>query len=313
MRYKILFIILLLPMIFLAQDKKIYLDSLNFETVAGKHKYYRIIKDYYSDTPKKIYRVVEYYNSDKIRMTGTSTFKDNLAEIGQFVYYHENGNKKASAYFVDNTENGNYFEWYENGNPKIEGVYIPDETQKYKSKLQVKEYWDSNNMLKATGGNGDYEEITDEESHFGKIKDGFKDGVWTGNNKKIKYSYTETYANNALLSGVSIDSNKVERTYKMVEIPAEPKGGIEEFYRYIGRNFQVPPVEGLKGKIYTKFEIDLNGNLINPKVIRDIGHGTNIEILRVLRAYNQKWSPKEIRGIKIVSTYSFPINIQSSY
>jgi hypothetical protein len=246
-------------------------------------------------------------------MTGTSTSKDYLEKIGQFIYYYENGNKKSSQYYVDYTAEGNYFEWYENGNPKIEGVYIPDLDKKYKSNLQINEYWDINNVLKATGGNGDYEEIMEDETHYGKIKDGFKDGVWTGSNKKIKYSYTETYSNKTLVSGVSIDSNKVEHNYKIVETLAEPNGGIDGFYRYIGKNFLLPQIEGLSGKILTSFEIDVNGNIRNPKVIRSIGYGTDIESLRVFRAYKEKWKPAEIRGIKLNTTYTFPINIRSSY
>lgn len=40
---------LLLPFTLLAQlsDKTIYLDSLSFETVQGKHESYRIVKGYF--------------------------------------------------------------------------------------------------------------------------------------------------------------------------------------------------------------------------------------------------------------------------
>ena len=293
-------------------DKKIYLDSLFHESSEISHMYYRIIKNYYAEKKLSFYRVNDYYKSGKIAMTGTSKSNEYLSKEGQFIYYYENGNKKSSTYYKDGTEEGVHYEWYENGNRKLEGEYVATEKPK-KAKLKVFEYWNAENIHLASAGNGDYEEITKDETNTGKIKDGFKDGIWTGSNNKIKYSYTESYVNTELVSGISIDSNKVERTYKIVEIIAEPKSGIEGFYRYIGKNFKVPEVDRLSGKILTRFEIDIDGNIRNPKVIRDIGYGTDAETLRVFHGYKEKWIPGEVRGIKITSTYTFPISIQSAY
>jgi Gram-negative bacterial TonB protein C-terminal len=293
-------------------DKKIYLDSLLYESSEISHMYYRIIKNYYAEKKQNFYRVNDYYKSGKVAMTGTSKSNEYLLKEGQFVYYFENGNKKSSTYYKDGTEEGVHYEWYKNGNPKLEGEYVSTEKPR-KTKLKIFEYWNPENIHLASAGNGDYEEITKDETNKGKIKDGFKDSIWTGSNKKIKYSYTESYTNAELVSGVSIDSNKVERTYKIVEIFPEPKGGIDGFYSYIGKNFKVPEVEKLRGKIVTKFEIDIDGNIRNPKVIRSIGYGTDAEALRVLHAYKEKWIPGEIRGITITSTYTFPISIQSAF
>lgn len=209
---------------------------------------------------------------------------------------------------------GPYAEFYENGNPKLEGEFIPIPTEKNKpkkSKLKIFEYWDTNNVLKATGGNGVYEDIDAFHNGHGKIKDGFKDGVWAGSDSKINYSYTETYANTELVSGVSIDSNKVEHSYQTVEAIAEPKNGIESFYTFIAKNFRVPEVDKLNGKIFTSFEIGTDGKLSKFKILRSIGYGTAEETLRVLSAYPEVWKPKEIRGIKLKMVYHFPINIQS--
>jgi antitoxin component YwqK of YwqJK toxin-antitoxin module len=292
-------------------DKKIYLDSLFQESSETTYEYYRIIKNYYSEQQLPFYRISDYYKSGKIAMTGTSKSKEYNDREGQFLYYFENGNKKSAKYYKDSALNGPYSEFYENGNPKMEGEYIPTEKDK-KTRLVVMEYWNADNVQQVTGGNGDYEEIEKDEINFGKIKDGFKDGVWSGSNSKIKYTYTEAYADKELISGVSIDSNKVERTYKIVEISPEPKGGIMNFYKYVGKNFRMPMVEGLKGKIFTSFEIDTNGRMINPKIIRSIGYGTDEETLRLLNAYTEKWTPRELRGIKLKATYSLPINIQSA-
>lgn len=73
----------------------------------------------------------------------------------------------------------------------------------------------------------------------------------------------------------------------------------------------MPEVEGLKGKIYLTFIIDKEGKVIEPKVIQGIGYGADEEAIKVLSSY-RNFNPKEIRGIKVNSTYSLPIHLSSA-
>ena len=95
-----------------------------------------------------------------------------------------------------------------------------------------------------------------------------------------------------------------------IEIKPEYPGGMTEFYNFIGKNFRVPNVKGLAGKIFVSFVIEKDGSITEIKVIRDIGYGTGEEAKRVLEM-SPKWLPGEQSGKKVRVLYSLPIVIQT--
>jgi len=96
-----------------------------------------------------------------------------------------------------------------------------------------------------------------------------------------------------------------------IEVKPDFPGGIANFYKYIGRNYQVPEEDGLKGKVFVSFVVEKDGSLTDIKVIRDIGYGTGKEAIRVLKS-SPKWTPGEQNGKKVRVLYSLPITIQSA-
>lgn len=95
-----------------------------------------------------------------------------------------------------------------------------------------------------------------------------------------------------------------------IEIKPEYPGGMTEFYNFIGKNFRVPDVKGLAGKIFVSFVIEKDGSITDVKVIRDIGYGTGEEAVRVLQNC-KNWIPGEQQGKKVRVLYSLPIVIQT--
>lgn len=96
-----------------------------------------------------------------------------------------------------------------------------------------------------------------------------------------------------------------------LEVQPSFPGGIEKFYQFVGKNYQVPDEEGLNGKVFVSFVVEKDGSLTDIKVLRDIGYGTGKEAIRVLNK-GPKWSPGEQNGKKVRCTYSLPISIQSA-
>lgn len=96
-----------------------------------------------------------------------------------------------------------------------------------------------------------------------------------------------------------------------IEVKPDFPGGMDKFYKYVGKNYQTPEEEGLKGKVFVSFVVEKDGSLTDIKVIRDIGYGTGKEAVRVLKAC-PKWTPGEQNGKKVRVLYSLPINIQSA-
>ncbi len=96
-----------------------------------------------------------------------------------------------------------------------------------------------------------------------------------------------------------------------IEVKPDFPGGMEKFYKFVGKNYQTPEEEGLKGKVFVSFVVEKDGSLTDIKVIRDIGYGTGKEAIRVLKSC-PKWTPGEQNGKKVRVLYSLPINIQSA-
>jgi protein TonB len=96
-----------------------------------------------------------------------------------------------------------------------------------------------------------------------------------------------------------------------IEVKPDFPGGMEKFYKYVGKNYTVPEEEGLKGKVFVSFVVEKDGSLTDIKVIRDIGYGTGKEAIRVLKSC-PKWNPGEQNGKKVRVLYSLPISIQSA-
>jgi len=106
------------------------------------------------------------------------------------------------------------------------------------------------------------------------------------------------------------DDNQIYNTAG-IEVKPDFPGGLEKFYKFIGKNFQVPEEDGLKGKIFVTFVVEKDGSLTDIKVLRDIGYGTGKEAIRVLKSC-PKWNPGEQNGKKVRVLYSLPISIQSA-
>ncbi|MFT3795184.1 energy transducer TonB [Flavobacterium sp.] len=93
-----------------------------------------------------------------------------------------------------------------------------------------------------------------------------------------------------------------------VDVKPEFPGGMQEFYNYIGKSYRVPNVKGLSGKVFVSFIVDIDGYIKDIKVLRDVGHGTGKEAVRIL-SESPQWSPGEQNGRKVKCLYSLPINI----
>ncbi|MDD3004251.1 M56 family metallopeptidase [Flavobacterium sp.] len=101
-----------------------------------------------------------------------------------------------------------------------------------------------------------------------------------------------------------------ENIYSQVDKLPDFPGGIQAFYEFVGRNFKVPNVKNLSGKIFVQFVVEKDGTLSKIKLMRDIGYGTGEEAIRVLKL-SPKWIPGEQNGKKVRVLYSLPILVKT--
>ena len=290
-------------------DYLVYLDTLGNLGNDSNFKYIRVVEDYH--LTKERYTIKEYYKSGKIAFMGTTRIKYPLFLDGVCVSYYENGNKKLVTNYVNSNLNGKQYAWYENGNLKYEKEFTYDKVSKRSTEIIIN-YIDENNVKKVIDGNGEYKE-QEEETYIaiGEIKDGYKEGVWNGKHTKLNIKYVETYRKGKFISGESFDENNISHKYSEIETPAKPVGDMIAFSDYIKRNFYLgrdSTAKTLKGRIFVEFVVNKNGEIVEPKVIRDLGFGTGTEILRLLK-YAKKWNPARLRGIPTDSKYTLPVAI----
>ncbi|WP_298136741.1 energy transducer TonB [Flavobacterium sp.] len=103
------------------------------------------------------------------------------------------------------------------------------------------------------------------------------------------------------------EDDEVVKAFELEQRPEYP-GGINEFYKFVGKNFNTPDVEGVDGKIMVSFIVNKEGDLEDIKVVKDIGFGTGAEAIRVLKL-SPKWKPAMQKGKPVRCAFTLPITI----
>ncbi len=96
-----------------------------------------------------------------------------------------------------------------------------------------------------------------------------------------------------------------------IDVKPEFPGGMNEFYKFIGKNYIIPDVKGLVGKVYVAFIIEKDGSIDEVKIIKDLGYGTGEEAIRVLKIC-PKWIPGEQNGKYVRVSFALPISISTN-
>ncbi|WP_026998286.1 energy transducer TonB [Eisenibacter elegans] len=107
-----------------------------------------------------------------------------------------------------------------------------------------------------------------------------------------------------------LQEEKTDEVFDIVEDQPAPDGGMEEFYKYIGKKMKYPTQArrmGIEGKVFVQFVVDVDGSLTDIKVVKGIGGGCDEEAVRVLEEYPKKWNPGKQRGRAVKVRMSLPI------
>lgn len=295
-------------------DKIILFDSLSRETSENIH-HLRKIKDYYSPKNIEEYVIEDYYKSGKIEMIGKSKNKDIIMRHGDFKFYYENGNKKKIMRYENGVPVGKVYLWHENGLMKATGEYIPLKEKEEPYELKIYQYWDEEKTQKVIDGNGIY--VSDEEYRLcttvGNLKNGSKDGEWTGKDDNLKIAFKETYNNGKLISGESIDSLGIKHNYSKVRQSPEPLGGMEKFMKYIAVKYRIPENVNIlaDSRINLTFIVDTDGNPTKVTITKSLRKDFDDEAIRVVKAY-KNWKTGLLRGIPVKVQYTLPLNLKKN-
>ncbi|TCK82843.1 energy transducer TonB [Albibacterium bauzanense] len=103
----------------------------------------------------------------------------------------------------------------------------------------------------------------------------------------------------------------VDHVFTSVEVAPTPQGGLEEFYKYVGRNYNYPAQaqeQGVSGRVLLQFVVERDGSLTDIQVLRDLKYGTGEEAVRMLKRA-PKWKPGIQNGRPVRVQFTLPIQL----
>ncbi|MBA0882120.1 energy transducer TonB [Flavobacterium undicola] len=129
-----------------------------------------------------------------------------------------------------------------------------------------------------------------------------------GQSKKDSLSTTKINIINSFEEYIANNNDK-NKIYSSAEVDTRPEliGWIKK-EQFIKDNFRTPVVNGekIEGKVYVSFVIEKDGSISNIGIIRDVGHGTKEEAIRVLQNM-PRWNPAKKDGITVRCSFTMPM------
>lgn len=139
-------------------------------------------------------------------------------------------------------------------------------------------------------------------------------GIQNGKKVRVKYNIPISFSLSQALSvntdnAVPVQDNRVYNFVSLEQQPSFP-GGMDEFYKYLGKTVKYP-AEAVKlkkeGKVFLSFVVEKDGSLTDIKVERGVGFGLDEEAIRVIKA-SPKWIPGIQKGEKVRVKYNIPLS-----
>lgn len=103
-----------------------------------------------------------------------------------------------------------------------------------------------------------------------------------------------------------------DEIFTVVEDQPTPKGGMQAFYEYVGKNMKYPAQArrmGIEGRVFVQFVVDKDGTITDVQAVKGIGAGCDEEAVRVLQNA-PKWNPGKQRGRAVRVRMVLPITFQ---
>ncbi len=107
-----------------------------------------------------------------------------------------------------------------------------------------------------------------------------------------------------------VTEESTETVFKAVEVEPAPIGGIDNYYKFLGKRINYPTAAkeaGTQGNVILTFVVERDGSLTEIKALRDPGNGLAEEAIRVLKLAPH-WTPGIQNGKKVRVQYTIPIS-----
>lgn len=145
----------------------------------------------------------------------------------------------------------------------------------------------------------------------GPVRNGLREGNWTGRYEDGSYSFRETYEGGDCRGGVSEVTGRtpITYTYTGTEQNPAPVGGMQGLSAYLGQSLRYPADaqrSRLQGKVFVSFIVNTDGFIQDVKVLKGVGRGLDEEAVRVVKNM-PRWKPGMQRGEPVRVRFNLPI------
>ena len=138
-------------------------------------------------------------------------------------------------------------------------------------------------------------------------------GIWTSFYNDGKDSVVERYevdGNKTFVSSsIKPSSTKIPGTFSYVEEMPEFPGGDSKLVKFLRKNMVINEEDkknNISGRIYVTFVIDKEGNILSPKILRELSAESSLAALQVVKKM-PKWKPGMQKGKPVMVQYNLPI------
>lgn len=135
-------------------------------------------------------------------------------------------------------------------------------------------------------------------------------------NSAVKQILLNTYPipNRKTVGVLTVDISNLElkdehEIYAVVEETAQPRGGMDKFYKYIAANLSYPAEarqKGIQGRVFIEFVVNQDGSISDVRPLKGIGGGCDEEAVRIM-AQAEPWNPGKQRGMAVRQRMVIPI------
>ena len=309
------FILLFISSCCFAQKADVY-----FLRNDGKYTFQRDSADYFRlvsepDSGSTLYNVSELYKNGNKKLLGKSSTIDPPRYEGSCATFYSNGKRKSLCNYKNGHLSGTFYEFYPNGKLYLELKYPEngDEYNDLKDNYQVITNYDSTGTALTTVGNGIYKRYNDGFKQIiesGNVKNGYRDGEFTGSAFDQKSHYVEKYDNGILITGTITDENGTVTTYtKSRATEPQYKGGLSSFYKYLSRKIIYPEGDrdkNIQGSVIMSFVVEKDGKISDIKILKSVSHDIDQEAIWVVKN-SPNWVPGTQFGRAVRTVYMMPI------
>ena len=109
----------------------------------------------------------------------------------------------------------------------------------------------------------------------------------------------------------AVDESQEDTTvYTFAEQMPQFKGGEAEMMEFLGENVRYPEEAqeaGVEGIVVASFVVEKDGTLSDIQILKDLGMGTDEEVIRVIEKMSGQWVPGKQAGEPVRFRYTLPV------